>query len=702
MTASAAAWASWLQQTTPNLGTSSTWEFSAVSCTSPSICMAVGGLSSSAEELLSETRGPSGWTDQPIPEPQQGSNLFGVACSKASACTAVGDSPKGPGTVPLAERWNGSSWTIQSAPAPAGVKISQLNSVSCPSPSRCLAVGDATAGGKTVPLAELWNGASWKIETTPAPAHQPVSELNGIACPSVSRCFSVGLTGNGSIRKVLAEAWNGKHWIIQQTPSAASGDGLNAVSCESGASCMAVGSGLAERWNGKKWTALKIARPSGSPAELFDVSCTKAGPCYAVGGNFTEGIEGAVAELWNGSRWSVQPVPVTGSADESALQGVSCTTATNCTAVGSYHDSTQGDRGLAEDFTIRWQDASPLPFNGVIGTGLNAVSCSSSQACVVVGTFETNSAFESFSQSWDGSTWTARVTPKPKITNLDSVSCPAASACTAVGDIARTPNPAPLAERWNGFGWTIQKTPAPAGANRAFLLSVSCPSRTSCFAVGFAEGTSGKQKTLAEHWNGKTWQLQVTPDPAGKQGIELGSVSCASASSCVAVGTFNDGTFAQAWNGKTWKATSAVPDQKGTIHSTLEAVSCPSATDCTAVGSTVRHKKNVPLAEQWNGKKWSPQPTVAPGGVIASGLSSVSCTAASACTATGAKTGSATSAIAETWTGRQWVMHQVGPPPGSLSTDLVSVSCNSPLACLAVGSYTDSSSVEQMLADQYS
>ena len=172
--APAAASASWLQQTTVNFSSTDSWQFTAVSCASPNNCMAVGTLSATTRQLLSEIRTPSGWTAQPVPEPQAGSLLLSVSCTKASLCIAVGDQPSGAGTAPLAERWNGSNWTIQSTPAPAGATFSELTAVSCISPTRCLAVGDTQSGGKgsggkQVPLAGLWNGSSWKIKPIPKP-----------------------------------------------------------------------------------------------------------------------------------------------------------------------------------------------------------------------------------------------------------------------------------------------------------------------------------------------------------------------------------------------------------------------------------------------------------------------------------------------------------------------------------------------------
>ncbi len=61
-------------------------------------------------------------------------------------------------------------------------------------------------------------------------------------------------------------------------------------------------------------------------------------------------------------------------------------------------------------------------------------------------------------ESWDGSTWTAQVTPDPAnsgMTYLDSISCLAADACTAAGYYEPLSGAAPilsLAETQDGRG----------------------------------------------------------------------------------------------------------------------------------------------------------------------------------------------------------------------------------------------------------
>jgi hypothetical protein len=56
-----------------------------------------------------------------------------------------------------------------------------------------------------------------------------------------------------------------------------------------------------------------------------------------------------------------------------------------------------------------------------------------------------------------------------------------------------------------------------------------------------------------------TWAIQATPNPSGATGTTLAGVSCASATRCVAVGSYTNGgghsqtalALAEYWNGST-------------------------------------------------------------------------------------------------------------------------------------------------------
>ena len=77
--------------------------------------------------------------------------------------------------------------------------------------------------------------------------------------------------------------------------------------------------------------------------------------------------------------------------------------------------------------------------------------------------------------------------------------------------------------------------PSPnAGTSDDALLSVSCVSASDCVAVGYTD-TGSAYETLVMVWDGSVWSIVTSPN-AGTSDDELRSVSCVSVSSCVAVG----------------------------------------------------------------------------------------------------------------------------------------------------------------------
>ena len=95
----------------------------------------------------------------------------------------------------LAERWDGSTWSLQGTPNVAA--FNQLSGVSCPSENACIAVGNSLVDPDSnyKSLAERWNGKASTVE--PTPNAQPVSQIggtyiDGVACASSKMCVAVG------------------------------------------------------------------------------------------------------------------------------------------------------------------------------------------------------------------------------------------------------------------------------------------------------------------------------------------------------------------------------------------------------------------------------------------------------------------------------------------------------------------------------
>jgi hypothetical protein len=662
-----------------------------VSCPTAASCMAVGTFvkASGIGVNLAEQWNGTSWRILPTPSPSgvAVSGLFGVACTSASACTAVGASTTTAG-VPrtVAERWNGTRWAIQATPnPPQGGGF--LNGVSCTSASACTAVGTSNAGT----LAERWNGTRWTIQPTPNP-RQGGGGLSGVSCTSASACTAVG----GSSAGTLAERWNGTRWAIQAIPSPAQGGGfLTSVACASASACTAVGTSnagtLAEGWNGTKWAIQPTPTPAGAQfAFLNSVACTAPPACTAAGAYInSSGTFQTLAEHWNGTAWHRQATPNRGP---SLLIGLACTSAAACTAVG-YSNTNQSPGVLVERSAgTTWRtQAAPNP-PGAASSSLNSVACIARSACVAVGATTSRSrTMATLAERWNGTTWRIQPTPTPAGGGaLNSVSCTATAACTAVGGTA---SGSTLAERSNGTTWTIQHTSNPAGAVQSFLLAVSCTSPSACIAAGAyftTSSQSGPARSLAERWNGKRWTILPTPNPAGAVQSFLNGVSCTAPSACTAIGEQHSAagivhTLAERWNGTTWRI-QPTANPPGVQFASLAGVSCTSGSACLATGGSDLGT----LAERWNGTTWTIQPTPNPPGGQNILLASVACPASSACTAFGFdETGSGQHlTLAERWNGHTW---RIQPTPGIVAADigLPGVACPTLSACVAVASYTN-------------
>jgi alpha-tubulin suppressor-like RCC1 family protein len=277
---------------------------------------------------------------------------------------------------------------------------------------------------------------------------------------------------------------------------------------------------------------------------------------------------------------------------------------------------------------------------------------------------------------------------------LMGVSCTSADDCIgvgtsqAVGPIGRNFT---LAEKWNGRSWAILPTGEPIGADGSELYSVSCTSADACMAVGQRE-IPHRSLPLAEAWNGKIWAVKRTPAVASEGGFD--SVSCSSPDACIATGYAilhnHNNWFSQVWNGRSWRAVSA-PRPTGTTGSNLGGVSCVSRGLCMAVGDyqVNNSSKSRTLAERWNGRRWTINRTPNPrDGANGDQLADVSCGSARACVAVGGYTKPSNMGslpLVELWNGRAWTMRPSRRARGSTGGDLGGASCRSAQSCVAVG-----------------
>ncbi len=359
--------ATWELQSTPNPAGAKSSRLTFNSCTLASACTSVGEYvnSESKKVPLAERWNGTSWSAQtpPAPAGATSSELLGVSCTSSTACAAAGLYEASGIRHGFAESWNGTTWTVQTTPDPSEAKSVELSAISCTSSTACTAVGHYTTSTSSVTLAERWNGTSWSVQTTANPKEAKESSLLGVSCTSSTACTASGYYYNSSgTRLTLAESWNGSTWSIQTTPNraGASGNILLGISCTSSTACTAVGgdfpSGggpqetLVQRWNGTEWAIQSSPNPTGSKASVFHgISCASATACTAVGDYVNEKeINVTLAEGWNGSSWSQRTAQDPSGATFSALWSVACTSATECMASGYYEDASGTEFALTE------------------------------------------------------------------------------------------------------------------------------------------------------------------------------------------------------------------------------------------------------------------------------------------------------------------------------------------------------------------
>jgi hypothetical protein len=396
---------------------------------------------------------------------------------------------------------------------------------------------------------------------------------------SIVRCALLVLSSGAGSATGLAQA------TTQDTLPTGVPASLSSVSCPSRGFCMAVGQvggkPLALRFAHRSWSTVSVPASSigGFPAgSLNSVSCTSSRACTAVGATSQQSF----AEHWNGSLWSLQktwnqpPVPFADpNSTTTALNGVTCTAAKACIAVGSSGWSAAGCCGGSSRLAERWNgrswtvvEAPRLTTNngGSGGNGLDSVSCSSARTCTAVGeAVDSGGRGSSFVQRFDGRRWTTQ--RELGSAGVRSVSCPSTESCTAVG--LRDDNVSPLsrarglAARWDGRHWTID--PIHRLKHGTELDGVSCPIVTRCVAVGASPppvvAPGAPEAPASASFNGIRWVAHRMPFRAGWQASPNG-LSCASPADCMAVGeTFTlappnasaqETILVEHWSGRKW------------------------------------------------------------------------------------------------------------------------------------------------------
>jgi hypothetical protein len=465
---------------------------------------------------------------------------------------------------------------------------------------------------------------------------------------------------------------------------AVSGLACAVVATASGANAAAA---AARRWGKALQVPGTATLNIGGSAGMGTVSCASAGNCSA-GGSYKDGsghLQAFVANQVNGTWRKAVEVPGTAALNaggSASVASVSCPTAGSCSAGGAYTDGS----GHLQPFVVSkkkgtWRTAIDVPGSATLNANGNAsilsVSCASAGNCAAGGFYLDGSGkFQAFVVNQVNGTW------------HKAIEVPGTATLNADGN--------------------------------ASTQSVSCASAGNCVAGGYYDDGSNRfQAFVVGRVNG-TWLKAIeVPGTAALNAdgnASVNSVSCASAGNCAAGGYYVDGSdhshpFVVNQVRSTWHKAIVVPGtvtlSKGALAQ-VHVVSCASAGSCAAAGVYTDGSGHLQafVVSQVSGT-WRKAIEVPGTSTLNKGgeafMPGLSCSSAGNCSGGGAYTDGSghqqafvVSQVKGTW---RTAIEVPGTATlnmgGTASTE--SVSCTSPGECSAAGYYTGGSGHMQAL-----
>ena len=396
----------------------------------------------------------------------------------------------------------------------------EVESVSCESAGNCSAGGfytDASFGQQAFVAAET-NGTWGTAEEVPGTAALNKggnAQITSVSCTSLGNCSAGGDYTDASNyqRAFVVNETNGTWGTAEEVPGIAvvgqyTRTWIVAMSCTSPGNCSAAGSSfVVAETNGTWGKATVPSFKNGSDFYFNSVSCASAGNCSAVG-NYEEAIGSqlvvkAFAVDQVGGGWNTgEQIPGTAAfnSDQSQVTSVSCASAGNCSADGSYVSDSSGHTQVfvVTETNGTWGTAEKVPSLAALNSDgyawANAVACTAPGTCIAGGYYHDASFNEQafFVAQTNGAWGAAEEVPGTAALNkfgdayVTSISCGSAGNCSAGGSVSSQPF---VIDQVNGTWDTPQEVTDNAGRSNSTsnpgITSISCASAGSCAAGGY-------------------------------------------------------------------------------------------------------------------------------------------------------------------------------------------------------------------------
>jgi hypothetical protein len=381
----------------------------------------------------------------------------------------------------------------------------------------------------------------------------------------------------------------------------------------------------APQWHSAKVVALPSGATGLPDGFLPALSCPSAGNCSA-GGSFSDAggkVQGLILNEVKGV-WKkpFRIIPPSGADANPSLtiNSLSCATAGNCSAVGSFEDRhSNGQSFVADEVKGVWKRAQAVTLPAGAGatiqnSEIHSIDCWSPGNCSAIGSYLDNASPDSHAQGLEinevRGTWQrARETVVPANANADpyvdinQVACTHSGNCVAVGSFISADNATEglIIPEVRGTWKSAIAAVLPGNASAfpsALLSEVTCVSTGNCTAIGTYTNVSGDVEGMSVTETHATWSralAMVMPSGAATNPHTFfygyGGLACPSVGNCSAGGQYRVGT-------STYEGF-FINEVKGTWHTATElslpagaqmagrnggvvAVSCRSAGNCSA------------------------------------------------------------------------------------------------------------------------
>ncbi|MGO4597123.1 hypothetical protein [Terrabacter sp. 2RAF25] len=192
-------------------------ELSALSCSGPDDCVAVGSYSTAQKRVFLLARlsgGVVGVNAAPLPDDADGaasvSAVQRVRCYAAQTCVVAGRyDPSATGSRPFVGEITPAGISLRRAPTPIDAIASNnyyLPGLDCPSAGACVAAGSYGSSSGPKPLVLTFTSGTWHQGTSSGTGGAGRS-LADLSCPPTGPCAAVGVsTETGTFRGLLGSA----------------------------------------------------------------------------------------------------------------------------------------------------------------------------------------------------------------------------------------------------------------------------------------------------------------------------------------------------------------------------------------------------------------------------------------------------------------------------------------------------------------